>query len=265
MHPARRLTVLSLLLSSLVACGGQSDLSESIVTATIYVEALAEADYDTMAAVSVGPANVAARYGQQVLLADPRAFGSRDLEILQPLNVPDGGDGSALDGSLELTTKGIDGAPLRIGNIRMEPTSDGWAISSYDRDGRGIGELFHDVTAGPHVLTVDGINVATASASILLTDVGDDVVLLPIAITAGPGGVTVIAERSAFTVGDRIVEVTEITGPETVEPQSEAIVLVIARDVDDPGDTNHVSIGLDVDGASVGPLEFDLETVPPSQ
>ena len=262
--------VLAILFAAALALGGCNsgpDTAGAVAAATAYVQALAATDYDTMASLSVGSANDAARYGQQVLLADPEAFSSRDLVVLEPLAVPDGGDGTYLDGELELSTKGISGAPLRINTITMLSTADGWKVDGYDRDGRSTAELFRNVSTGPHQLAFDGVDVASISATVLLADVAEDVVLLPIAVTAGAHNVTIVPERSTFTLGGRQIQVTDIIGTATVESLHEQILVLLARQAPTTtaSDADAVLIGVEMDGTDVGPLNVELRTQPPSQ
>ncbi|WP_157965460.1 hypothetical protein [Euzebya rosea] len=264
---SRMLAVLIAATLALTGCIGGPDTTEAVAAATTYVQALAAADYDTMASVSTGSANDAARYGQQVLLADPEAFSSRDLVVLEPLMVPDQGDGTVLDGELELSTKGISGAPLRIDTITMLATADGWKVDGYDRDGRNTAELFHNVTTGPHQLAFDGVDVASIHATVLLTDAAEDVVLLPISVTAGPQAVTIVPERSTFTLGGRRIPVSDVIGSASVEPLREQVVVLVARQAPatTAGDGDAVGIGVETDGVDVGPLEFELRPQPSSR
>ncbi len=240
----RRL-LMGLLLLGLVAGGCAGDDAgpgeEALAAAETYFTALADADYDAMAAVSTGLALTAARYGQQVLVADPDAFGPRDLVEVTPLAV---GDGEELDGALELRTKGLDDGGLRITDIAMAADGDGWLVADYARDGRPLSEVFRPLAASAEG---GGWQV---SATVALTDVDGQVLLVPIAVSAGDVEVEVVPDATSL-VGATAPGAVEVVGAGAVSFDSEGVMALVFRDVADPTAATAIDIGLLVQGSPV--------------
>jgi hypothetical protein len=247
---AVRRTAVAVLLLILTACGGADgepadDASAATAGAATaagrrgaaevaerYFSALAQIDYATMADLSTGLAHTAARYGLQVLAADPDAFTARDLEVVEPLVAVDGSD--ELDGLLDLTTKGLGGTPLRISEIRVEPAGDGWVVADYARDGRPLAEVFRDLEV--EIVTDD----LELRADLVLTDPVAGVLLLPVTITAGGEAVSVDADTT--TAGAARVPLTEGAG--RVGAGEEAVLALTFGDVADPAALDAVQLGL---------------------
>lgn len=217
-----------------IAVGAATDavFADEEVTgaAEAYFQALADLDYRTMETLSTGLANTAARYGLQVLAADPDAFGAREVEVVEPLQVRSGSP--ILDGALDLESKGLPGPPLRIRDVTMATTGDGHLVEGYTRDGRTLEEVFRDLDID---MTVDG---ATVSADLVLTDPIQGVVLLPVTVQAEGLPVQVGADGSRLADGGPPLA----DGGGTVEAGDEAVFALTFRDVADPGSVSAVEL-----------------------